>query len=412
MTHPKMLHTYVGIDSHKDTHTAVFLDCFFEKLGELSFGNTTPDFEKFLDNAQKFLIDGTSFLFGLEDTSKFGRALAYFLTASGHAVKHVNAYLVAGERKNRNMEKTDSGDAECAARLLITEFGKLPDADNDEKYHMLRTLVVRRDFLTRNNRAIQSYIHSLLTIDFPNYHRFFSALTKKSAIAFFTTYPSPDKLAGVTAEELGEFLRENSNKILDVKRAMLILESVDTTAKPTPTHEIRNKTVLSAFRQLTFNMEETENIERDLTVVYKSFNVTLTSLMGLDTVTASQLLSCIGDIRNFATPAKLARYAGIAPVSHSSGNKDTRFANQRGDRELNSIIYNLAVRLIVTFKPKNKAQNAFFHEYYNKKLSEGKTKRQALKCVQRRLVNILWTMLTRNEDYVNPPYIEFDKART
>jgi hypothetical protein len=36
-------------------------------------------------------------------------------------------------------------------------------------------------------------------------------------------------------------------------------------------------------------------------------------------------------------------------------------------------------------------------------MSEGKTKRQALKCVQRRLVNIVWAMLKNNEEYVNPP---------
>jgi hypothetical protein len=39
-------------------------------------------------------------------------------------------------------------------------------------------------------------------------------------------------------------------------------------------------------------------------------------------------------------------------------------------------------------------------------MSEGKTKRQALKCVQRRLVNIIWTMLTNNEEYVNPPVLD------
>ena len=44
-----------------------------------------------------------------------------------------------------------------------------------------------------------------------------------------------------------------------------------------------------------------------------------------------------------------------------------------------------------------------------KKLSEGKTKKQALKCLERRLVNIIWTMLTNNEEYVNPPMIEIEK---
>jgi len=405
MTHPKMHHTYIGIDSHKDTHTAVFLDCFFEKLGEYTFGNSASDFEGFLNDAQKLLLDNTTFLFGMEDSSKYGRALAMFLTANGQTVKHVNAYLVAGERKNLKMEKTDSGDAECTARLLISLFGKLPDADHDEAYHILRTLVVHRDFLTRGNIALKMYLHSLLTIDFPNYHKFFASLDSKSSMAFFTKYPSPDKLADTTAEALAHFLWEHSSGVLQMKRAMEILETIDKTNIPSKTHEIRNMIVLATIRQLQYNMNELESIEADLAIVYKSFNVTLTSISGLDIVSASQLLSCIGDIRKFSTPAKLARYAGIAPVSHASGKKDMRFANQRGNRELNSIIYNLAVRLTIVYKG-GKMQNPFMYGYYQRKISEGKTKRQALKCVQRRLVNIIWTMLSKGEDYVNPPLLK------
>ena len=55
------------------------------------------------------------------------------------------------------------------------------------------------------------------------------------------------------------------------------------------------------------------------------------------------------------------------------------------------------------------AKNHFFYEYYHRKLSEGKTKRQALKCLQRRLVNIIWAMLTHGEEYVNPPMFEMPK---
>ena len=47
MLHPKMQYTYVGIDPHKDNHTAVLLDCFFEKLGTITFGNLPADFAGF-----------------------------------------------------------------------------------------------------------------------------------------------------------------------------------------------------------------------------------------------------------------------------------------------------------------------------------------------------------------------------
>jgi len=404
MMHPKMQHTYVGIDSHKDTHAAVFLDCFFEKLGQISFGNRQQDFDEFLQKALEFRQHGTNLLFGLEDVSNYGRALTKFLLTGNQPVKHVNAYLVAQERKNLNLDKSDFSDAECAARLLISRFGNLPDAEDDERYHILRTLVVRRDFLARNNTMLKTYLHSLLTVDFPNYHKFFAEINGKTALAFFAKYPSPGLLKDTTAEELAQFLWQHSGGLLKIERAKEILAAADLTH----VHEIRNETVRSAIRQLQYNTQELEAVEADLHKVFSQFNTTLISMTGLDLATASKLLSCIGDVRKFATPAKLARYAGIAPVSHSSGKRDMQFASQRGDRELNSLFYNLAVRLTKTFEPGRRAQNPFFYEYYHRKMSEGKTKRQAIKCVQRRLVNIVWGMLTNNEIYVNPPMIEVE----
>jgi len=407
IAHPKMLLTYVGVDSHKETHAAVFLDCFFEKLGEIALGNRPADFAEFLCKAQAFRPDGTAFLFGFEDVTSYGRAFARFLMANGQTVKHVNAYLVARERKNLVFEKTDFTDAECAARMLISMFGSLSDA-KDGKYDILRTLVVRRDALTKCNVTLKGTLHSLLTQDFPNYHKFFNEIDGKTALAFFTEYPSPDRLKGIAVEELARFLWEHSGGKLGAARAKEILAAID--ALP-PVHEMRNKTVQSTIRQLRFNLRELDSVEDDLAMVYGEFGTTLTSMTGLDLVSAAQMLSCIGDIRKFPTPAKLARYAGIAPITHSSGKMDMHYASMRGNRELNSLFYGLAIRLIHAYDPGYKAINPFFYEYYHKKMSEGKTKRQAVKCVQRRLVNIVWGMLTRNEDYVNPPMIGVEKPK-
>ena len=142
---------------------------------------------------------------------------------------------------------------------------------------------------------------------------------------------------------------------------------------------------------------------------YESFGCTLTSMAGIDLISACQFLSCIGSIKRFPTPAKLARYSGIAPITYASGKKDLQFSNQRGDRELNSLFYGLAVRVTSPVGPNSKLTNKFFYDYFHRKQAEGKTKRQAMKCVERRLVNIIWTMLTNNENYINPP--KFDKPK-
>jgi len=58
-----------------------------------------------------------------------------------------------------------------------------------------------------------------------------------------------------------------------------------------------------------------------------------------------------------------------------------------------------------------KIVNPFFYDYYHRKISEGKTKRQALKCVQRRLVNIIWSMMTYKTEYINPPTKDYREVK-
>ena len=410
MTHPKMRYTYVGIDSHKDNHTAVFIDCFFEKLGEIVFENLPSKFNAFLDNAVKLQAEGTTLFFGLEDVSAYGRMLAVFLKNNGQPVKHVNALLVARERKNRNIsEKDDSVDAECAARVLLSKFNELPDADHQDKYWILRTIVIRRNAIVRNNISLKNNLHTLLTQHYPNYRNFFDSIDCKTSLLFFMRYPSPGTLKGVTLQELTVFLHEPSNGRIGPDKAKEIMDSLEDTA--VEFQEMRDMAVQSVIRQIQSNMQELERLEVYLAKMLSGLDTTLTTMAGIDVVTASQLLSCIGDIRKFSTPAKLARYSGIAPITYASGKKDLQLANQRGNRELNSLFYGLAVRVSATVGPSNKVLNPFFHDYYHRKISEGKTKRQALKCVQRRLVNIIWSMLTNHEEYVNPPMYDKPKVK-
>jgi len=410
MNHPKMSYTYVGIDSHKDTHTAVFLDCFFEKLGEIKFDNLPSKFPMFLTEAEKFRMKGTAFLFGLEDTSMYGRSLAVFLTDNGQQVKHVNAMLVARERKNQTItQKTDSIDAQCAARVLLSKFSELPDADPDDRHWILKTIVMRRAFIIKNNSSLKNHLHSILTQHYPHYRTLFPTMDSNVSLAFFMRYPSPSTLVGTTVEELADFFRAASlGKFgfgrTPAERAGMILDTIEDTT--VPLQEIRDEAVRSTIRQIQFNLAEIKQLEATLAKVLAGFNTTLTSMNGMDTVSAAQMLSCIGDIKRFSTPAKLARYAGIAPVTYASGKKDKQFSNQRGNRELNSIFHMLAIRHIAVVRNSHEIKNPFFYEYFHRKVSEGKTKRQALKCVERRLVNIIWSMLTHGKEYINPPMID------
>jgi len=408
VNHPKMKYTYVGVDSHKDTHTAVLLDCFFDKVGEIVFENLPSKFEAFLSEADALKVEGTTLLFGLEDISAYGRTLTIFLKNNDQEVKHVNSLLVAKERKAQTVtQKNDAIDATCAARVLLSKLSEMPDAEPEDNYWILRTLVMRRDFVVRNNVSLKNHLHSLLMQHYPNYRDFFQNIDGKASLAFFMRYPSPSTLGGTAVEELAEFLHKPSYGHFGIDKAKEILDSLEDTT--IPFQDLRDEAVRSTIRQIQFNMQEIDGLESTMADVLSWFETTLTSMNCMDIVSSAQMLSCIGDIKRFPTPAKLARYAGIAPVEYSSGKKDLNFVNKRGNRELNCHFYLLAVRLIATSNTTNRARNLFFWQYYHRKISEGKTKTQALKCVQRRLVNIIWNMLTHGEEYINPPMLEVTK---
>ena len=266
---------------------------------------------------------------------------------------------------------------------------------------------MRRNYVLKNNVSLKNHLHSILTHHYPNYRNIFPDIGANYALEFFTQYPSPSTLENVSLDELTALLKQSSNGQVGETKAREILDNIENTA--VPFQEIRDEAVRSTLRQIKMNITEIESIETSMGKFLKQFDCTLTTMNGIDVVSAAQMLSCIGDIRRFSTPAKLARYAGIAPITYASGQRDLQFANQRGNRELNSIFYMLAMRFACTLGHKKRVFNPFFYEYYHRKISEGKTKRQALKCVQRRLVNIVWTMLTNNEEYINPPMIELPK---
>ena len=122
---------------------------------------------------------------------------------------------------------------------------------------------------------------------------------------------------------------------------------------------------------------------------------------GIDLVTASALIAEIGDGR-FPNANKLARFAGIAPVYFGSGGKGKEQKSKHGNRALHALFYNLAVQQVQVAKGSKLPRNPVFHAYYQRELKEGKTKGQALVCIMRRLVNIVYGMMKHKTTYKLP----------
>ena len=116
------------------------------------------------------------------------------------------------------------------------------------------------------------------------------------------------------------------------------------------------------------------------------------------------LIKLLNTLQDFIVlVAKLvAKYSGVSPVTYASGMTKLQMANARGNRKLNEIFYRIALTSVMPLGTNKALINPTFYTYYQKKISEGKLKNQALKCVQRRLVNIVFRVMKEQRPYTNP----------
>lgn len=117
----------------------------------------------------------------------------------------------------------------------------------------------------------------------------------------------------------------------------------------------------------------------------------LLTIPGIGVTLAAKIISHSGGIGRFKSIDKFIKYSGIAPLEKSSGKSKRYIKNTKGNRKLNSTFY-LAALGQINWNPKAK-------EYYQKKIKEGKTKKQALVCVMKRIACIVYGMLKSGEDY-------------
>ena len=394
---------YVGIDLHKETHTAVMLDCWNHKLGEITFENKPSEFHKLTKKVSRFLTEEKTVVYGLENAYGHGRALAVWLLEKGWAVKDVNTALSYAQRKSVPMyQKSDSYDAEAVALVLINMLDKLPDAVPDDAYWTLSQLVNRRDNICFHQQRLKNQLHEQLCVMYPSYKQFFGDISRRTALHFWLRYPSPEHLKGKTAGELAAELRPVSHNNCSVKRSEKILELVYTDGQTVREHqESRDAITRSIAGDLEHYREQLEIVETAIETMLPSFNCTLMTMPGVDVTTAANMLSEIGDINRFPNANKQAKFAGICPINFSSAGKGKDMCPKQGNRRLQAIFYFLAIQMIQV-STNGTPRNKMFREYYLKRVAEGKNKQQALICIARRLVNIVYGMLKNHTEYREP----------
>ena len=355
---------YVGMDIHKDNHTAAATNCFGQNLLEVEVSNSKKDFDDLVARVERLSkAENLKPVFGLEDSYGYGLRLAKHLYGKGLLVKMIAPVLVDRERQyETHPEKSDSLDALGVAKVLIQRIDRLPNysvSKNDEISKNIKELTLDREFLVKEQSRLKNQLHRLLHKAYNSEYRTkFKDPFSLKALRYWRGHPVPQKRADIMGNIsiLKNQIRRKIKRLLDIKK-------------------------------------EVKEIEQELQCLIQQTNQKIDTLNGCGTVLASQVLAEVRNIDRFQSPHSLAKYAGLCPREKSSGKTFRHIKTKSGNRRLNMAIHRIALSQI------SKSGNQYAKTYFQRKISEGKTKVQALCCLKRRLIDIIFMMLKYKQSY-------------
>lgn len=337
----------VGADVHKRTHTFVVVDQAGRQLGHKTFEAITAGHQAAVRWARERF--GDDLVWAIEDCRHLSARLERDLLTAGQSVVRVPPKMMAEQRRiARTRGKSDPIDALAVARAALRE-PDLPVATHDEASRELKLLVDRRDDLVKRRTAT---INQLLW----RVHELEPAWAPPAGSLDLVKHQQilADRLADVPGI-VAELAREE------------LVEIVEYTVK------------INALAK---------RIDALVQVVAP----TLLTMPGVGPLTAGKIVGETAGIRRFKSEAALARHAGIAPIPVWSGNTRGRVRLTRsGNRQLNAAVHRIAVTQI--------RLDGLGKTYYEKKKAEGMSTPEALRCLKRRLIRIVYNHL--HTDHAN-----------
>jgi transposase len=327
----------IGVDVHKHELTAVAVDELGRELSGWS-GPLTAE----LCTWARSLNDRR--LWALEDCRHVSRGLERLLLEAGERVVRVPPRLTApARRRGRSRGKSDAIDALAVARAALREPCLDRPRPEEPPLPELKLLVDHRDDLVAERRRCQQRLRWHLHELDPSLRVPLGALDR-----------------GLWLERLGRRLvrYEQSTQVWIARE------------------------LLARCRSLT---RAIAGLERELQERTQTAAPRLLELPGCGPLSAAKLLCEIGPIERFQSDAQLARHAGVAPLEASSGKQRRHRLDRGGNRQLNCALHRIAITQGRVHGPAR--------AYLERKQSEGKSRREAIRCLKRQLARTVYTTL-------------------
>lgn len=334
----------IGVDPHKATNVVVAIDEQGEVVGQQSF----PANRKGLRALERWAKRFPKRRWAVEGAGGIGRPLAQKLLAGGERVVDVPPKLSSRVRvlSSGNARKNDLLDATftALAALRNDRLASVQPEDGPEGHaEILRLLTERREDLVAERTRALNRLHVLLLRDL-----LFDAVGKQ-----------------LSADGAAKLLRR---------------------ARPQhPTGRVRRRLASEVVRDVRALDRRIAELDERIEAKVEASGTTLTEVFGVGPILAAKIVGIVGDVSRFPSKAHFASYAGVAPIEASSGEVVRHRLSLAGNRRLNKVMHMIAV-CQARSDPRGGA-------YHRKKLAEGKSRREAMRCLKRRVSDTVFKAL-------------------
>ena len=334
------MNVMIGVDPHKASHTAVAIGRDEDQVASVKVRATSRQVDQLLGWAETF----EKRTWAIESVGGMGYLLAQQLVARGEDVLDVPATLASRVRvlATGRSNKNDPNDAHsiAVAALRAPVLRQVEPADHGE---VLRLLAKRNWDLGRQRARVVCRLHSLFSEVAPG---------------------------GIAKE-------------MYVSDAETLLAKV---APESPAQRMRVEVILELLDDVRRLDAQIKASHRRIRLAVKASGSSVTEVYGIGPVHAASLIGYSGDIRRFANRDAYASYNGTAPIEFSSGGRTVHRLSMRGSRRLNNTLHMAAVTQIRNPDTEGRI-------YFERKVAEGKTKKEALRSLKRQVSNAVYRQL-------------------
>ena len=329
----------IGMDPHKRSVTIEVMRADEAMLGGGRFATDAAGYAELLRYVQQW----PERVWAIEGCQGIGRHIANRILKDGEQVVDVPPKLSARVRQFATGQgrKTDATDAHSIA-LVGTRMAGLRPVVDDEQLAVLRILVDRRRALGEEHTRKIAQVHALLLELIPG-----GAKTSLSAAQ------ARRLLAGVRPKDAAGRARKRvaAELVADLEKVYARSKAAD----------------------------------KELTTLLRETGTSLLDLHGIGPSGAARLLVEVGDVTRFPDRNHFASWTGTAPIDASSGDHTRHRLSRGGNRQINRVLH-----IMATVQLRNATEG---RHYYDRKKAAGKTSMEAMRCLKRRLSDIVYRTL-------------------